>query len=146
MKLYPKLEHISTNKLSDYNKSYTHHKYIFSDEGFFELDQNNLYKLFVNDIPIENFNINNETFILDKSYFKKDLHYQIPFHHIIVPIQKTYYQINEKANLSFIIEYQPETREIVDFYFYFGKYTKDNNYLDSFIIQEDILAFLSHLK
>ena len=62
MKLYHKLEHISTNKLSDYHNSYTHHKYIFSDDGFFEVDQINLYKLFVNDIPFENFNINNETF------------------------------------------------------------------------------------
>lgn len=122
-------------------------KYIifYSNDGIFELNNKNLYKLYQNDVKItsDNISYNNKEYILlyDNSFYNKEKIYSIPNLYREKKIKKTYYKI-EKSFSSFIIEH--EDNNIIDFYFELDDKSKDK--IINNIIKNEISSFLSILK
>lgn len=122
-------------------------KYIifYSNDGIFELNNKNLYKLYQNDVKITSNNIsyNDKEYELlyDNSFYNKEKIYSIPNLYREKKIKKTYYKI-EKSFSSFIIEY--EDNNIIDFYFELDDKSKDK--IINNIIKNEISSFLSILK
>jgi len=122
-------------------------KYIifYSNDGIFELNNKNLYKLYQNDVKITSDNIsysNKEYELLyDNSFYNKEKIYSIPNLYREKKIKKTYFKI-EKSFSSFVIEY--EDNNIIDFYFELDDKSKDK--IINNILKNEISSFLSILK
>jgi hypothetical protein len=78
---------------------------IYSSEGLFRIQNNNIFQLIPNDISVIYTKYNNTDFIIDKSYyiFNKNI-YCIPYNHIIYNIEKTEYKLDNKSKITLIIE------------------------------------------
>lgn len=122
-------------------------KYIifYSNDGIFELNNKNLYKLYQNDVKIRSDNIsyNNKDYELlyDNSFYNKEKLYSVTNLYIERKIIKTYYKI-EKSFSSFIVEY--EDKNIIDFYFEVDDKNKEK--ISNNILKNEISSFLSILK
>lgn len=122
-------------------------KYIifYSNDGIFELNNKNLYKLYQNDVKItsDDISYNNKKYELlyDNSFYNKEKIYSIPNLYTEKKIKKTYYKI-EKSFSSFIIEY--EDNNIIDFYF--ELHDKNKEKISNNISKNEISSFLSILK
>jgi hypothetical protein len=124
-------------------------KYIifYSNDGIFELNNKNLYKLYQNDVKITSDNIsynsyNNKEYELlyDNSFYNKEKIYSVPSLYREKKIKKTYYKI-EKSFSTFILE---QDNNIIDFYFELDDKSKDK--VSNNIIKNEISSFLSILK
>ena len=79
---------------------------IYSSEGIFRIQNNNIYQLIPKDYPIQKFTYNNINFILDKSINKfSEKIYCIPYNHIKYNMKKVEYKIDIKSSLSLVIKY-----------------------------------------
>ena len=122
-------------------------KYIifYSNDGIFELNNKNLYKLYQNDVKIRSDNIsyNNKDYELlyDNSFYNKEKLYSVPNLYRERKIIKTHYKI-EKSFSSFIVEY--EDKNIIDFYFEVDDKNKEK--ISNNILKNEISSFLSILK
>ena len=122
-------------------------KYIifYSNDGIFELNNKNLYKLYQNDVKISSDNIsyNNKEYELlyDNSFYNKEKIYSVPNLYREKRIKKTYFKI-EKSFSTFILE--QEDNNIIDFYFELDDKSKDK--ISNNIIKNEISSFLSILK
>ena len=122
-------------------------KYIifYSNDGIFELNNKNLYKLYQNDVKISSDNIsyNDKEYELlyDNSFYNKEKIYSVPKLYREKKIKKTYFKI-EKSFSTLIIEYQDNN--IIDFYFELDDKSKDK--VSNNIIKNEISSFLSILK
>ena len=122
-------------------------KYIifYSNDGIFELNNKNLYKLYQNDVKIRSDNIsyNNKDYELlyDYSFYNKEKIYSVPNLYRERKIIKTHYKI-EKTFSSFIVEY--EDKNIIDFYFEVDDKNKEK--ISNNILKNEISSFLSILK
>jgi len=154
MKIYIKnleLQNIKNNKdlFKDLLKKYEikNIKYIifYSNDGIFELNNKNLYKLYQNDVKItsDNISYNNKDYELlyDNSFYNKEKIYSIPNLYRERKVIKTHYKI-EKSFSSFIIEY--EDNIIIDYYFELDDKSKDK--ISNNILKNEISSFLSILK
>lgn len=121
-------------------------KYIifYSNDGIFELNNNNLYKLYQNDVKItsDNISYNNKEYELlyDNSFYNKEKIYSVPSLYREKKIKKTYYKI-EKSFSTFILE---QDNNIIDFYFELDDKSKDK--VSNNIIKNEFSSFLSILK
>jgi len=121
-------------------------KYIifYSNDGIFELNNKNLYKLYQNDVKItsDNISYNNKEYELlyDNSFYNKEKIYSVPSLYREKKIKKTYYKI-EKSFSTFILE---QDNNIIDFYFELDDKSKDK--VSNNIIKNEISSFLSILK
>jgi len=68
---------------------------VFSSEGFFNIDNNKLYKLTTIDKPKNICKFENYNLLFDNSYFEKENVSQIPIDHIILNTTKFYYEYQE---------------------------------------------------
>lgn len=122
-------------------------KYIifYSNDGIFELNNKNLYKLYQNDVKItsDNISYNNEDYELlyDNSFYNKEKIYSVPKLYREKKIKKTYFKI-EKTFLTFILE--QEDNNIINFYFELDDKSKDK--ISNNILKNEISSFLSILK
>ena len=122
-------------------------KYIifYSNDGIFELNNKNLYKLYQNDVKItsDDISYNNKDYELlyDNSFYNKEKIYSVPNLYREKKIKKTYFKI-EKSFLTFILE--QEDNNIIDFYFELDDKSKDK--ISNNIIKNEISSFLSILK
>lgn len=122
-------------------------KYItfYSNDGIFELNNKNLYKMYQNDVKISSDNIsyNDKEYELlyDNSFYNKEKIYSVPNLYREKEIKKTYYKI-EKSFSTFILE--QEDNNIIDFYFELDDKSKDK--ISNNIIKNEISSFLSILK
>ena len=122
-------------------------KYIifYSNDGIFELNNKNLYKLYQNDVKISSDNIsyNDKEYELlyDNSFYNKEKIYSVPNLYREKKIKKTYFKI-EKSFSTFILE--QEDNNIIDFYFELDDKSKDK--ISNNIIKNEISSFLSILK
>lgn len=94
-----------------------HYRDIYSVDGIFRIQNDNIYKLIPQDVTLENFNYNNMEFIIDKSsyIFRKNI-YSIPYEHISCYIEEFEYKLDKKSMVSLVVKYR--NREIFDLYFY----------------------------
>lgn len=117
-------------------KKVTIYKDIYSTEGLFRIQNNNIIQLIPNDISVIYTKYNDTNFIIDKSYyiFNKNI-YCIPYNHIIYNIEKTEYKLDNKCKISFIIEKCDDC--IKDIYFI----TKEEIFHD--YLKSNILEYIS---
>ena len=122
-------------------------KYIifYSNDGIFELNNKNLYKLYQNNVKItsDNISYNDKAYELlyDNSFYNKEKIYSITKLYREKKIKKTYFKI-EKSFTTFILE--QEDNNIIDFYFELDDKSKDK--ISNNIIKNEISSFLSILK
>ena len=132
------LSHLSS--LSKYKISSEDLYILYSTEGIFEIISNKINKLIATDIPFETFKLNDFNLIVDKSFFKKQNIYQIPYPHNLENIERLTYQLHNKSKVKFIIEKNKLEKDMYNIYF-----ETNEDYTHKFI-QEDFLTFLSYLK
>ena len=117
----------------------TQYKDIYSSDGIFRIQNDNIYQLIPQDKPIEKTTYNNTEFIIDKSYFSfRNEIYCIPIIHLEFNIEYIEFKLNNKSKISLIIE--KTNNIIIDTYFY----TKENN-LHNYL-KDDILLIHSLLN
>ena len=132
------------DKIEQFYKKTETTKMIYSNEGIFSVETNNIFKMIPVDKPISrfpNYYKKGLTIIVDESYFEKHLLYsQIPFDHIFLEKSFKYYCLgNEErkdSNLYLVIE----ENNPVNYYFL----AKEN--LDNLLIQEELTVFFSLLN
>ena len=132
------------DKIQQFYKKTETTKMIYSTEGIFSVELNNIFKMIPIDKPISrfpNYYKKGLTIIVDNSYFEKHLLYsQIPFDHIFLEQSFKYYCLgNEErkdSNLYLVIE----ENNPANYYFL----AKEN--LDNQLIQEELTVFFSLLN
>ena len=131
------------DKIEQFYKKTETTKMIYSNEGIFSVETNNIFKMIPVDKPIKKITNYKKglTIIVDESYFEKHLLYsQIPFDHIFLEQSFKYYCLgNEErkdSNLYLVIE----ENNPVNYYFL----AKEN--LDNLLIQEELTVFFSLLN
>ena len=124
---------------------------VYSDEGIFVIDQQNIYNVDYLDKPIKNGKYISETgtvfnMIIDTSETTRTIVNQLPPDNIIMKTETQVYQINATSKTKLVVistlskainEYKP-----CDFYF---DVSNDID-INSPIFKEDINVFLFHLK
>jgi hypothetical protein len=116
------------------------------DQGLFKIEKNNIYQLYPIDFPITTDDKNN--FIIDKSYFKEERIYQIPFNHIKKDITQFYYCIgkeerNKPTLLYLVIEgFYEKPQQFISTNFYFE--TDEN--IDSHFLKEELNNMLNLIE
>lgn len=119
--------------------------HLYSDEGIFSIENNQIYKLIPHDIPIkklvfEKDDFNNIDLIFDNSYFEKtQILSQIPSNHIVHSFTKKRYSLtkNFKSLLHLIIE--EISGKPVNYYFLLNDAYSFNNIL----VKKELNMFLS---
>jgi len=137
MKIYiPKFMPNNIDCLNSFYKTVTTYKDIYSPEGLFRIQNNNLFQLIPKDISVINTKYNDTNFMIDNSYYiyNKNI-YCIPYNHIIYNIEKTEYKLDNKSKISLIIE--KCNNNIKDIYFI----TKEEIFHD--YLKNNILEYIS---
>jgi len=126
------------DKIEQFYKKTETTKMIYSTEGIFSVEINNIFKMVPVDKPIKKITNYKKgvTILIDESYFEKQLVYsQIPFDHTYLEQSFKYYCLgNEErkdSNLYLVIE----ENNPVNYYFL----AKEN--LDNLLIQEELTVF-----
>ena len=131
------------DKITQFYKKTEKTKMIYSKEGIFSVETNNIFKMIPVDkiaIKILNYYKKGITITIDESYFEKQLLYsQVPFEHILLEQTFKYYCLGNEdrkdSNLYLVIE----ENNPVNYYFL----AKEN--LDNILIQEELTVFFSLL-
>lgn len=127
--------------------------FIYSEEGIFEIDNNNIFKYnSISDLhEREKIRLNNfdeYDFLIDKSEINKMKIHYIPFCHNMMKCKSYSFMIDneyKKYQLKLIIETISHVlTNSNDTYFYFE--VSDNIDLNSKLFKDDINVFLSHLN
>lgn len=132
------------DKIQQFYKKTEKTKMIYSKEGIFSIEINNIFKMIPVDKPIQripNYYKKGLTILIDESYFEKQLLYsQIPFDHIIKEESFKYYCLgNEErkdSNLYLVIEENNSKN-----YYFLAKENLNNQ-----LIQEELTVFFSLLN
>ena len=142
MKISKKLKQLSSLFI---NNSYK--KEIYSNEGIFTTDKNNLYKITyldgeISKIPkyIDNINI-----VIDKSEETREIVNQLPFDNFILNLETRNYVLNPQSKIKLVIDFlitdnmDPEP---------YNFYIDIPNIIDinSPLFKEDLNVFLFHLN
>ena len=133
----------SLKQLNDYLVKKEVKIHVYSDEGIFSLEGNNIFKLKPIDKPIVSMNYGDYTLLFDDSEFEKEhVFSQIPGTHIVQSFTRKYYSLNKTYNtlLQLVIE---ETNGIA-FNFYF--FLNDAYFFDNILVKKELNGFLSMLN
>lgn len=119
---------------------------IYSDEGIYFVDENNIYELTHLDGPIKTINYNsNVEMIIDLSTTTSTIVHQLPVDNIILKISKSTYQLSPKSKIALIIQSMLNNRmEYVPYDFYFEVSGEID--INGPMFKEDINVFLFHLN
>ena len=112
------------------------YKDIYSTDGIFRIQNENITKLIPQDIKCEYVTDNNIDFIIDKSdfIFRKNI-YSIPYQHIVLDIEQVEYKLYKNSSISLII--CNHNNRIIDIYFY----TKNQDFCRN--IKNNIIEYIS---
>ena len=131
------------DKIQQFYKKTETTKMIYSNEGIFSVELNNIFKMIPVDKPIKKITNYKKgvTILIDESYFEKQLLYsQIPFDHTYLEQSFKYYCLgNEErkdSNLYLVIEENNPAN-----YYFLAK-----EKLDNLLIQEELTVFFSLLN
>ena len=102
------------NNLLTYFTKKTTHIHIYSDDGIFEIKNNNLYKFIITE-PIASKIWNNHILDYTKQILSNKVTYQLPFNHLVIKLERYFYKINKYSSLQLIVE--KEHNIIKDIYF-----------------------------
>ena len=113
------LNKININKLDNINyllKNKIIFKQIYSEEGIYNLKNNNIQKLIIENSEIQKINLYNIDLILDKENISyKDNISQIPYNHKIFNVEIFQYYINKNDKLTLNLKYL--NNKLYDVYF-----------------------------
>ena len=131
--------------LDKYLVNKTNYYDVFSSDGHFNIDNNNIYKIdhvdkcsriyekYTNDVSI----------IVDNSITNKKEVNQIPVDSIAIPVKNLYYSLDKKSKIKLLIQMSNESDEsILDFYFEINEDVDVNN----IFIKNELNVFLSVLN
>jgi len=149
-KIYIKDYKSINKKIFDKLEIYLYHKKeiveLFSDEGFYCIKNNKIFKKNIIDVPVKYIFFDDKIdLIIDRSYIEEnEIISHIPFKHIVMK-KNVYYYSTEPNNkcLYFVIEFyhnENEELNISDFYFL------ANGDIDDYLIKKEINVFLSVLN
>jgi hypothetical protein len=108
------------DKIEQFYKKTETTKMIYSNEGIFSVELNNIFKMIPVDKPIKKITNYKKgvTILIDESYFEKQLVYsQIPFDHIFLEQSFKYYCLGNIDGVIFDIYLVIEENNPVNFYF-----------------------------
>jgi hypothetical protein len=124
---------------------------VYSDEGIFVIDQQNIYKVDYLDKPIKNGKYISETgavfnMMIDTTETTKAIMNQLPPDNVIMKTETQVYQINatSKTKLVVISTLNKAINEYKPYDFYFD--VSNDIDINSPIFKEDINVFLFHLN
>ena len=127
------------------NNSYR--KEIYSVEGIFTIDKNNLYKITYLDGEISKIPkyIDNVNIIIDKSEETREIVNQLPFDNFILNLETRNYVINPQSKIKLVIDFiitDNMNPEPYNFYIDIPNIVDINSHL----FKEDLNVFLFHLN
>jgi hypothetical protein len=151
MKLY--IENYNILKISKKMKSLeefflnnSYRKEIYSEEGIFMIDKNNLYQITYLDGEITKFPnyIDDINIITDKTEEIKKIVNQVPFTNIVLELETQHYVLNKQSKFKLVIDFILNDNKIEPYDFYFDV----PNIIDinSPLFKEDLNVFLFHLN
>ena len=124
---------------------------VYSDEGIFVIDQQNIYNVDYLDKPIKNGKYISETgtvfnMIIDTSETTRTIVNQLPPDNIIMKTETHVYQINATSKIKMVINLtlNKDVNEYKPYDFYFD--VSNDIDINSPIFKEDINVFLFHLN
>jgi hypothetical protein len=119
---------------------------IYSDEGIYSVDENNIYEITHLDGPIKTINYTNTIeMIVDLSTTTSTIVHQLPVNNIILKISKYTYQLSPKSKIALIIQCMcNHMMEYVPYDFYFD--VSEEIDINGPMFKEDINVFLFHLN
>ena len=149
MKIYIRDYNIKNiiHKLDALHKYYNHQTTIimvYSDEGIYKINENNIQKL--NIVTDKTIKIQ-ENIIVDESEILFEECNYIPHSHVVNKITKHIYRVSPKSKLNLVIETiskENDRENIVPIDFYFEANILDN--ICNPIIKDDLNVFLSALN
>ena len=136
-------------KLASFNKyllNKTNVIEVYSDEGIYLVDPNNIHKITYLDKPIKKIRyLDKNDFIIDSSETKLTMVNQIPSDCIILKMETHNYQLNTKSKIKFVINFALIKNLDYSLHnFYFD--VSDEIDINSPLFKEDINVFLSLLN
>ena len=120
------------DKIEQFYKKTETTKMIYSNEGIFSVEPNNIFKMIPVDKPIKKITNykNGVTILIDESYFEKQLLYsQIPFDHIFLEQTFKYYCLGNIDGVIFDIYLVIEEHNPVNFYFLTNEQLNKDNFI-----------------
>lgn len=126
------------NKLSDYLINTRNIEIFYTEKGIYNYENNAYVKYIPIDKDIEEYNINNYVFLIDKSEWKIiDKYYNIEPNYIYNSIKEKIFNYNN-STINCVIEIDNMSDNIIDIYF-----TLDDNKINLKTIKKEIHTFLS---
>ncbi len=133
--------HKILEKLNKYYYKEKKYTYLYSENGIYCMEKDEIYKLNTTDTEIEKKNGYYEDFDLwidsSKIIKEKDIQ-QIPYDYYLHKVKELHFRLHENATMTFCIELSDN--KISNYYF-----LTDEN-IDNYSIKKDIVTFLSVLK
>jgi len=120
------------DKIQQFYKKTETTKMIYSTEGIFSVETNNIFKMIPVDKPIKKITNYKKgvTILIDESYFEKQLLYsQIPFDHIFLEQSFKYYCLGNIDGVIFDIYLVIEEYNPVNFYFVTNEQLNKDNFI-----------------
>jgi hypothetical protein len=120
------------DKIQQFYKKTETTKMIYSTEGIFSVETNNIFKMIPVDKPIKKITNYKKgvTILIDESYFEKQLLYsQIPFDHIFLEQSFKYYCLGNIDGVIFDIYLVIEEHNPVNFYFVTNEQLNKDNFI-----------------
>ena len=142
MKIYlknisiPKIQkqHVDKYFIKNYKKNY-----IYTEEGIFNIDNNNLFKMKIKDRPLEKSVLAGFDIYIDKSIMtKNEEYYHLPIHNYPEELTEEIYKLNAQSSLQMNIEMKEN--------FIHNLYFVSKCSIDTIGVKKDIITFLSLLK
>ena len=120
------------DKIQQFYKKTEITKMIYSTEGIFSVETNNIFKMIPVDKPIKKITNYKKgvTILIDESYFEKQLVYsQIPFDHTYLEQSFKYYCLGNIDGVIFDIYLVIEEHNPVNFYFVTNEQLNKDNFI-----------------
>lgn len=151
MKLYienynPKNLLDKMGKLKEYILETKNVTFIYSEDGIFEISENNIFKLEPFSEKIQRITLDNNTFFLvDYTTMKRELTYYVPPQHNAIETTINKYSLNKGKNTMQLVVYLFKQNEKNIPYDFFIEMDNNENLTNNFV-KENLNVFLSLLN
>jgi hypothetical protein len=125
---------------------------IYSEEGIYHIDANNIYKLAIIDKPIQQYTnyYNDLSLIVDYSFSNKIKDSQVPANGIDICVKNIKYSLQTDSKISMILQVDNLTNRdesnVIDLYFEINNKECEEIDLNNYFIKNELNVFLSLLN